>query len=247
MGATETAVILKHSGSVTFENCVFQNARNCVYQIDFNSDLNRTTLFDEMIEGVVNNVKRFLDSVKGWSPMDGFVRHLKAAENMPSGQSHVGQTIPAVPRLAVRLVGCVFQGNSVAARASAGMITVVSSGTDLLIWDTLFLENDYGSNLVRAEVLSRRMKFRLMDDLTFLLALQQNGYAAIVSDGSSVNLRNNCFVNNLFSGVGVIIVHTDDILLPVASQAINNAGTNDGRTTCEFIGLISSNAFESGL
>lgn len=69
----------------------------------------------------------------------------------------------------------------------------------------------------------------------------------MISDGSSVNLKNNCFLNNIFSGIGVIIVHTDDIILPVTSQAINNDGTKDETTSCEFIVLISSNAFESGL
>lgn len=62
-----------------------------------------------------------------------------------------------------------------------------------------------------------------------------------------MNLRNNCFVSNNFIGIGPIIVHTDETFLPVISQAINNAGTNDDQTTCKFLGLISSNSFENGL
>lgn len=69
----------------------------------------------------------------------------------------------------------------------------------------------------------------------------------MISDGSSLNLRNNCFVNNSFSGIGPIIVHTNEISLPVNSQSINNAGTEDDGTMCEFLGLIPSESFQNGL
>lgn len=54
-------------------------------------------------------------------------------------------------------------------------------------------------------------------------------------------------MNNSFIGIGAVLVHTDDVSLPVNSQAINNAGTPDDRTACGLIGLISYNAFDAGL
>lgn len=161
VGASGTAVVLKHSGDVTFENCSFQNSRNVVLQIDYNPNLN-DSISAVAVKEAVDNVNDFWETVKNWVPMDGLGRNL-ASETTPRGLSSVAETRSAGSRLAVRLAGCVFQGNNAvvsATQTNIGIISVDSSGVDLLIWDTLFLDNNYGSNLVRVQdVLLRDISF----------------------------------------------------------------------------------------
>ena len=114
--------------------------------------------------------------------------------------------------------------------SNRGLIHVNSSFTDLTVTASIFRNNNYGpdDNVGNDNVVND-------DNITGI-----NNYAIWIESGSRLYINNNCFVYNLFTGRGAVIVNDDYIY---AFQSSGNYGTLDPTLQCPYLSIGSSPTF----
>jgi hypothetical protein len=91
------------------------------------------------------------------------------------------------------------------------------------------------------------LRFILDPHSLFLKIPQADSWAVYIGDGSTLNMTNTCFIDNVFVGKGVVVAESSD-----GFRESNSSGTATEGLTCQFASVddvcvpYSSNTCNSG-
>jgi len=205
---------LGNPGDITFLDCIWQDfqAFGPVYISYFDPSMLRRELVEEVIEmhdSPWDRAYEYMERVKALTTKD-HEEHRKLLEERNDLLSRNLQDDSTAKVLEVNFVGCVFQRNKqlpeISVGAFNGIVTIGLGAHDVVIEDCTFMDNEFGD-----------------EDIA------PNGYAILV-EMSKATIIDTCFINNDFSGQGVVVVElTEDF----SSENVYVSDNDD--TTCSYV------------
>lgn len=140
----------------------------------------------------------------------------------------------------VTVDGCLFENNfrgSESSFAINGVFYLATASNQLTIKNSIFRNNDFANQDagVPVSLLIHRSHFKFLhaDTLFFMRFLKGNGYALASVEGAKVTILDTCFIDNLFSGKGVVVVEGS----AADFSASNVFGTIDDKLSCTFASI----------